>query len=91
MTHLSVEVSQLLPTNVCTCVVTELDASFSVSLDNIGFDLWPALKTLANNTIVGRGLDVILLYRWLARGVWIVAEDQDTVICALLNCILEDD
>jgi len=91
MAHFGVEVSQLLTTDVSTSVVRKLNSCLTIGFDDVCFYLWPAFQTLADNSVVSRGLDIIFLDCWLTRGVWIVTEYKNSVICTLLNCIFKND
>lgn len=91
MAHFGVEVSQLLTTDVSTRVVRKLNSCLSICLDDVCFYLWPAFQALTDNAVVSWGLDVIFLDCRLTRGVWIITEDKNSVISALLNCIFKND
>jgi hypothetical protein len=80
-----------LATDMSTSVVRKLNSCFTIGLDDVCFYLWPAFQTLANNAIVSRGFYVIFLDCWLTRGIWIVTEDKNSIISALLNCVFKND
>ena len=50
--HFSIKICQSLPSNMRTGVIRKLDSRFSIGLNNIGFDLRPALQSLTHNSIV---------------------------------------
>ena len=89
--HLGVEIGQLLTADVSAGAVRKLYSCLSVGFDDVGFYLRPALNTLANDSIVSWGLDVIFLDCGLARCVGVVAEDKNSIIRTLLNGILKND
>jgi hypothetical protein len=50
--HFSIEISQLLTTNMSTGVVRKLNSCLTIGFDNIGFNLRPAFRTLTNDSVM---------------------------------------
>mmetsp|Transcript_11521 Transcript_11521/g.19487 ORF Transcript_11521/g.19487 Transcript_11521/m.19487 type:complete len:252 (-) Transcript_11521:259-1014(-) len=72
-------------------VVHYANASFAVGLDDVGLDVGVALGALADNSVVGRGLYIVLLDEGAGRVSARVADDFDAVVVALLDGVLKDD
>jgi hypothetical protein len=66
---LIIKIMKPFSTNMGFRIVSELNASFSVSLDDIAFDVGGGTETLNHDTVMSGCLDVILLNKGRALGV----------------------
>jgi len=76
--------------NVCNGFLCQLYSCLSVLKDNVSSDVWLAMRTIDNDTVVGTLLYLVSPDEWHRSSSVIITNDLDTILMGLGYLVIEN-